>query len=51
VHNALNQALALPGSLHIESRMCETSDSSEINRLSHLGVRDDPDLEVTPIWT
>jgi hypothetical protein len=26
------------------------SDSSEINRLSRLGVRDDPNLEVTPQW-
>jgi hypothetical protein len=48
VHNALNQALASPGALHIESRMGDTSDSSEINRLSRLGLRDDPNLEVTP---
>ena len=48
VHNALNQALASPGALHIESRMADTSDSCEINRLSRLGVRDDPNLEVTP---
>jgi len=29
--------------------MGDTSDGSEINRLSRLGGRDDPNLEVTPI--
>jgi hypothetical protein len=47
VHNALNQALASPGALHIESTTGDTSDRCEINRLSRLGVRDDPNLEVT----
>jgi len=45
VHNTLNQALASPGALHIGSRMGDTSDSSEINRLSRLGVRDDPNSQ------
>jgi hypothetical protein len=48
VHNELNQALASPATLHIESRIGDASDSEEINRLLRLGVRDDPNPEVIP---
>jgi hypothetical protein len=45
-HNEMNQALAPLATLYSESRIGGTSDSKEINRLSRLGVRDDPNLEV-----
>jgi hypothetical protein len=50
VHNQINPALATSTTLHIDSRNGVISECKEINRLSGLGVRDDPNLEVTPQW-
>jgi hypothetical protein len=48
MHNQMNQALATPTTLHIDSRNGVVSECKEINRLSGLGVRDDPNLELPP---
>jgi hypothetical protein len=45
VHNEINQALAQTATLHNNSNIAAVSDRKEINRLSRLGVRDDPNGE------
>lgn len=48
MHNQINPALATSTTLHIDSRNGVISECKEINRLSGLGVRDDPNLEAIP---
>jgi hypothetical protein len=48
MHNHINQVLATPTKLHNDSRNGVVSGCKEINRLAGLGVRDDPNLELTP---